>query len=113
MRERVKAPAFAGTPVTGYARAMIIGRLVGWVLLLAGLAVLLRDGLVRLDTARWVPLAVGDVRGWSDGVPEIVLALWIAPPLVVLGLALMLVFRHRPQRRPRRARRGGFRYRPF
>jgi hypothetical protein len=92
---------------------MIVGRLFGWVLLLLGLAVLLRDGLVRLDTERWVPLAVGDVRGWSDGVPEIVLALWIAPPLIVLGLALMLVFRRRPQRRARRPRRGRFRDRPF
>jgi hypothetical protein len=92
---------------------MIVGRLVGWVLLLAGLAVLLRDVLVRLDTERWVPLAVGDVRGWSDGIPDIVLTLWIAPPLIVLGAAMMLVFRRRPQRRPRRPRRGRFRYRPF
>jgi hypothetical protein len=93
---------------------MIVGRLVGWVLLLLGLAVLLRDGLVRLDTGRWVPLAVGDVRGWSDGVSEIVLALWIAPPLIVLGLALMLVFRRRDQQRERRRRRrGGLRDRPF
>jgi hypothetical protein len=87
---------------------MIVGRLFGWVLLLAGLAVLLRDVLVRLDTERWVPLAVGDVRGWSDGVPDIVLALWIAPPLIVLGAALMLVFRRR-----RRPRRGGLRDHPF
>jgi hypothetical protein len=93
---------------------MIVGRLVGWVLLLLGLAVLLRDGLVRLDTGRWVPLAVGDVRGWSEGVPEIALALWITPPLIVLGLALMLVFRRRDQQRERRRRRrGGFRDRPF
>ncbi len=87
---------------------MILGRLIGWVLQLAGLAVLLRDVLVRLDTGRWVPLAVGDVRGWSDGVPDIVLALWAAPPLIVLGAGLMLVFRRR-----RRPRRGRFRNRPF
>ena len=92
---------------------MIVGRLIGWVLLLLGLAVLLRDVLVRLDTERWVPLAVGDVRGWGDGVPDIVLTLWIAPPLIVLGAALMLVFRRRPQRRPRRPRRGGLSDRPF
>ena len=85
---------------------MIVGRLVGWVLLLTGLAVLLRDVLVRLDTGRWVPLAIGDVRGWSDGLPDIVLALWIAPPLIVLGAAMMWIFRRR------RRRRGGFRYRP-
>ena len=92
---------------------MIVGRLVGWMLLLLGLAVLLRDVLVRLDTERWVPLAVGDVRGWSEGVPDLVLALWIAPPLIVLGAALMLVFRRRPQRRERRRRRGGLRDHPF
>ena len=92
---------------------MIVGRLFGWMLLLAGLAVLLRDGLVRFDTGRWVPLAVGDVRGWSGGVPEIVLALWIAPPLIVFGLVLMLLFRRREQRRERRrGRPGGLRDRP-
>jgi hypothetical protein len=85
---------------------MIVGRLLGWVLLLAGLAVLLRDMLVRLDTGRWVPLAIGDVRGWSEGVPDIVLALWVAPLLLVPGAAMMLVFRRR------RPRRGRFRYRP-
>ena len=58
---------------------MIVGRFVGWVLLLTGLAVLLRDLLVRLDAGRWVPFAIGDVRGWSEGVPDFVLALWIAP----------------------------------
>jgi hypothetical protein len=84
---------------------MIVGRFVGWVLLLTGLAVLLRDVLVRLDTGRWVPLAIGDVRGWSYGLPDIVLALWIVPPLIVLGAAMMWIFR-------RRRRRGGFRYRP-
>ena len=93
---------------------MIVGRLVGWVLLLLGLAVLLRDGLVRLDTGRWVPLAVGDVRGWSEGVPDLVLALWIAPPLIVLGAVLMVMFRRRPQQRERRRRRrrGGLRNHP-
>jgi hypothetical protein len=92
---------------------MIVGRLFGWVLLLLGLAVLLRDVLVRLDTERWVPLAIGDVRGWREGVPEIVLALWIAPPLIVLGAALLLVFRRRDQQRERRRRRrGGLRDRP-
>jgi len=92
---------------------MIVGRFVGWVLLLIGLAVLLRDLLVRLDTGRWVPLAVGDVRGWSEGVPDFVLALWIAPPLLVLGAAIMAMCRRRPQRRERRRRRGGLRNHPF
>ena len=92
---------------------MIVGRFVGWVLLLIGLAVLLRDLLVRLDTGRWVPLAVGDVRGWSEGVPDFVLALWIAPPLIMLGAVMMAMCRRRPQRRERRRRRGGLRNHPF
>ena len=92
---------------------MIVGRFVGWVLLLIGLAVLLRDLLVRLDTGRWVPLAIGDVRGWSEGVPDFVLALWIAPPLIVLGAVMMAMCRRRPQRRERRRRRGGLRNHPF
>ena len=92
---------------------MIVGRFVGWVLLLTGLAVLLRDLLVRLDTGGWVPLAVGDVRGWSEGVPDFVLALWIAPPLIVLGAVMMAMCRRRPQRRERRRRRGGLRNHPF
>jgi len=92
---------------------MIVGRFVGWVLLLTGLAVLLRDGLVRLDTGRWVPLAIGDVRGWSEGIPDFLLALWIAPPLIVLGAVMMAMCRRRPQRRERRRRRGGLRNHPF
>jgi hypothetical protein len=88
-------------------RAMIICRIFGWVLLVAGFSALLRDGLVWYDTGRWVPLAIGDLRGWSGGVPELVLLLTVAPPLIVLGIALIALSRRRTERRRR------FRRRPF
>ena len=78
--------------------------MIGWVLLAAGFSVLLRDGLVWYDTARWVPLAIGDLRGWSEGVPEIALLLTIAPPLIVLGALALALCRRRQDRRGRRRR---------
>jgi hypothetical protein len=86
---------------------MILCRILGWLLLAAGLSVLLRDGLVWYDAGRWVPLAIGDLRGWSEGMPELVLFFWVAPPLIVLGILLLVLCRRRPERRRR------FRRRPF
>ena len=86
---------------------MIVCRIFGWVLLIAGLSGLLRDGLVWFDTGRWVPLAIGDLRGWSGGIPELVLVFWVAPPLIVLGIALIVLCRRRQTQRRR------FRRRPF
>ena len=81
---------------------MIICRILGWVLLVAGFSVLLRDGLVWYDTGRWVPLAIGDLRGWSEGVPELVLLLLsVAPPLIVLGSVALVLCRRRTARRRR------------
>jgi hypothetical protein len=88
----------------GYVHPMIVCRIVGWGLLVAGLSALLRDGLVWYD-GRWVPLAVGDLRGWSAGIPELLLALWVTPPLIVLGIALIVLCRRRTERRRRRFRR--------
>ncbi|TMJ63005.1 MAG: hypothetical protein E6G81_00425 [Alphaproteobacteria bacterium] len=86
---------------------MTVCRIFGWVLLVAGFSALLRDGLVWYDTGRWVPLAIGDLRGWSGGIPELVLLLTVGPPLIVLGsVALVLC-------RGRQARRRRFRRRPF
>ena len=42
----------------------MIGRLIGWILFLAGLAVLVRDILVTIDTKSWAPIAVGQL--WYD-----------------------------------------------
>jgi hypothetical protein len=83
---------------------MIVCRIFGWLLLIAGLSALLRDGLVWFDTGRWVPLAIGDLHGWGGGIPELVLVFWVAPPLIVLGIALIVLCRRR-QTQCRRFRR--------
>jgi hypothetical protein len=90
---------------------MILCRIIGWILLATGFSALLRDGLVWFDTGRWVPLAIGDLRGWSGGVPQIVLLLTIAPPLIVLGAVALVLCRRRSERRRRFRRRpsGGLR----
>ena len=90
---------------------MILCRMAGWVLLAAGLSVLLRDALVWFDTGRWIPVAIADLRGWGEGVPEIVLLLTVAPPLIVLGSLALALCRRRSDRRRRFRRRpsGGLR----
>ena len=40
---------------------MIVGRVIGWVFLLAGAAVLARDVMVWLDTKVWAPIALGQL----------------------------------------------------
>ena len=42
----------------------MIGRLIGWIIFLAGLAVLARDVFVSIDTKHWAPIAVGQL--WFD-----------------------------------------------
>ena len=42
----------------------IIGRLIGWTFFLAGLAVLVRDVLVWINTKHWAPIALGQL--WFD-----------------------------------------------
>lgn len=42
----------------------MIGRLIGWIILLAGLAVLARDVLAWIDTKHWAPIALGQL--WFD-----------------------------------------------
>src|SRR6185369_656324 len=42
----------------------MIGRLIGWIIFLAGLAVLARDVFVWIDTKHWAPIALGQV--WFD-----------------------------------------------
>jgi hypothetical protein len=42
----------------------MIGRLIGWIIFLAGLAVLVRDVLVWIDTKHWAPIALGQL--WFD-----------------------------------------------
>ena len=42
----------------------MIGRLIGWIVFLAGLAVLAHDVFVWIDTKRWAPIVVGQL--WFD-----------------------------------------------
>jgi hypothetical protein len=42
----------------------MIGRLTGWIIFLAGLAVLARDVFVWIETKNWAPIALGQL--WFD-----------------------------------------------
>ena len=42
----------------------MIGRLIGWIIFLAGLSVLVRDVMVWIDTKDWAPIALGQL--WFD-----------------------------------------------
>ena len=95
---------------------MIVGRVIGWISLLAGAAVLVRDLLVWIDTKHWAPIALGQL--WYDlnrsslnlvqaGVqryihpflwdPIIVSILlsWAFAVLMILGALLLVLFRRR------------------
>ncbi len=43
---------------------MIVWRVIGWILLLAGLSVLVRDVIAGFDAGAWRPIAVGQL--WYD-----------------------------------------------
>jgi hypothetical protein len=99
---------------------MIVGRVIGWILLLAGAAVLVRDLLVWIDTKHWAPLALGqlwyDLNRSSLNVVQAVVQRYIHPflwdPIIVsillswafavllfLGALLLVIFRRRNARR--------------
>jgi hypothetical protein len=97
----------------------MIGRLIGWIMFLAGAAVLVRDLLVWIDTKRWAPLLLGQLwyelsRSslnlvqavtqryihpflWDPIIVSILLS-WAFAVLMVLGMLLLVVFRRRPER---------------
>ena len=94
----------------------MIGRLIGWIIFLAGASVLVRDVFVWIDTKHWAPIALGQLwfdlnrsslnlvqavvqryisaRLW-DGIIVHVLFWWAFAVLMVLGALLLLVFRRR------------------
>ena len=95
---------------------MIVGRVIGWIVLLFGGAVLVRDVLVWIDTKHWAPIALGQLwyqlnRSSLNLVqaviqryihpflwdPIIVSALlcWAFAVLMVLGVLLLVGFRRR------------------
>ena len=95
---------------------MVVGRLIGWIFLLTGGAVLVRDLLVWVDTKHWAPLALGQLwydlnRSslnlvqavtqryihpflWDPIIVSLLLS-WAFAILMVLGLLLLVVFRRR------------------
>jgi hypothetical protein len=104
---------------------MIVGRVIGWVLLLAGLVVLARDVIGWFDTGVFAPIVLGQL--WFDLAPgslnlaqavvqryihpalwdpviTSVLFLWASPFFLVLGLLLLLLTRRRGNGRRRRRR---------
>jgi hypothetical protein len=104
---------------------MIVGRVIGWVLLLAGLVVLARDVIGWIDTRVFAPIVLGQL--WFDLSPgslnllqaviqryihpalwdpviTSVLFLWAWAVFVVLGVVLLALFRRRNGRWRRRRR---------
>jgi hypothetical protein len=98
---------------------MIVGRVIGWIALLAGAAALVRDLLVWIDTKHWAPIALGklwyDLNRSSLNLVQVVVQRYIHPflwdPIIVsillswafavlmfLGVLLLLVFRRRNAR---------------
>ena len=97
----------------------MVGRLIGWIMFLAGVAVLVRDTLVWIDTKRWAPIVVGQLwyelnRSslnlvqavtqryihpflWDPIIVTILLS-WAFAVLMVLGMLLLVLFRRRPER---------------
>jgi len=99
---------------------MIVGRVIGWIALLAGGAVFVRDLLVWVDTKHWAPIALGQLwyqlnRSslnlvqavtqryihpflWDPIIVSVLLS-WAFAVLMVLGVLLLVVFRRRDARR--------------
>jgi hypothetical protein len=99
---------------------MIVGRVIGWIALLTGAAVLVRDGLVWIDTKHWAPIALGQLwyqlnRSslnlvqavvqryihpflWDPIIVSLLLS-WAFAVLMILGVVLLAVFRRRNARR--------------
>jgi len=93
----------------------MIGRLIGWIIFLAGLSVLVRDVMVWIDTKDWAPIALGQL--WFDLKQAVVqryihpflwdpiivsiLLCWAFAVLMVLGVLILAVSGRRArQRRP-------------
>jgi hypothetical protein len=102
---------------------MIVGRLLGWAVFLAGLVVLVRDLIGWADTGVFAPIVLGQLwytlapaslnlaqaviqryihpKLW-DPVIQTALLCWAAPVLIVVGFALIVLFRRRERIRRRR-----------
>lgn len=87
---------------------MIAVRLAGWVALVVGLMVLVRDVLVWFDTARWLPMDFAEAGRLtanfrlftSSASTGPVAALWLCPILLLVGAVLLWWGRRRFRYRP-------------
>ena len=97
----------------------MIGRLIGWIIFLAGLSVLVRDVLIWVDTKHWAPIALGQLwfdldRSslnlvqavvqryihpflWDPIIVSILLS-WAFAVLMLLAALLLVLFRRRARR---------------
>jgi hypothetical protein len=92
----------------------MIGRLIGWTILLVGLLVLARDVLVAIDTGHWAPITLGQL--WYDLNPVsifrfrqlvmkhpflwnsiivTILLCWAFAALMLLGIVMLAISRRR------------------
>jgi hypothetical protein len=92
----------------------MIGRLIGWTILLVGLLVLARDVLVAIDTRHWAPITLGQL--WYDLNPVsifrfqqlvmkhpflwnsiivTILLCWAFAALMLLGIVILAISRRR------------------
>jgi ABC-type Fe3+ transport system permease subunit len=110
---------YLGRKNGGRGASMIVGRLIGWVALLAGAVALARDVLVWIDTKHWAPIALGQLwyelnRSslnlaqaviqryihpflWDPIIVTILLS-WAFAVLMILGVLLLALFRKRVPR---------------
>jgi hypothetical protein len=99
--------------------AMIVGRVIGWLVLLAGVSVLGRDVTVWIETKTWAPVAFGQLwyefnRSslnlvqaviqryfspflWNPIIVSILLC-WAFAVLIGVGVFILLLARKRPLR---------------
>lgn len=98
----------------------MIGRLIGWIIFLAGFSVLVRDALVWIDTRQWAPIPLGqlwfDLNRSSlnlvqavvqryihpylwDPIIITILLCWAFAVLMVLGLLILAISGRRARRR--------------
>ena len=104
----------------------MIGRLIGWIFFLAGLAVLAWDAFVWIETKKWAPIALGQL--WYnldpsslnlvqavvqryihpflwDPIIVTVLLWWAFAVLMVLGVLILALSGRRPRARTAVSRR--------
>jgi len=92
---------------------MIIGRIIGWLLVVAGLVVLLRDLVISFQVGYWAPIALGQLwynidrsslyaaqvaiqhyssrESWGT-IDQTILMSWAFAVFLALGMSLLWIF---------------------